>query len=342
MAVFISGDKVSNVDLIGQKTKGFLTGQRVWGGVVEEMKFEAVVLVIDSSSGAFIIPVRGFSASSQNAAYNWIVEGSLDGIAYTLIQNASGTSSSTGGITLSIPSGLQSQNMYLRIRDYTENDNYAWARAFGCSSDTTGAGASTNKNKIKSADLSSVQNGFRLNGTGALGDQFFFSTWYGCTHLTDVVFPNSGNWNIASIGDNFMATAFYGCTSLIKASVLDTGNWVVNSIGAYFMSNTFNPGAWNAATYNTAVVPDASNWNAASIGGSFMVNSFANAVTSVITIKDSTVRPIYTGAIAALGTNSMGLQNSYLNTVYVPSALISAFQGSASWSNITSSKFMAI
>jgi len=302
---------------------------------------EEIIHVIDSSSGEFIVPTSGWGNSNMNVSYNWVIEGSLDGENYMLIQNASGTGSLNGGISLTIPSGLQSTNMYLKIRDFSGNNNYGWARAFGFYPNNAGSGLLTNKVKVKSANIYSCQKGFRLDGTTELGNNFLYNIWSQCTSLQTVILPDTSGWNVTSIGDFFLRYTWYGCTSLVNVVSPDTSNWNVTSIGDGFLYGT-----WGECTsLVTAVVPDTSGWNVTSIGDNFLYqtfyNSFSTSGTRILTIPDNVSKPVYTGSIRTLQSNSADIPNFRINEIYVPCPLVSAFRSSSSWSNITpKSKFI--
>jgi len=250
---------------------------------------ESIIHIVDTSSGTFIVPTRGYGASAQNVPYNWIIDGSLDGENYTFIQNATGSSSySSSGIDISpnIPDGLKSTNMYLRIRDFTETYNYGWARAFGFGSDsvTTDSGLLTNRAKVKSANISSCQRGFRLDGSTSLGNYFLYSIWEGCASLQTVVLPNTTNWVINSIGTNFLGGTWRGCTSLVNAVVPNMSNWEVTTIGNRFLLATW----YGCTLLVTAVVPDTSGWNITSIGESFLESTWSQCAKLFVAVVPNT------------------------------------------------------
>ena len=165
------------------------------------------------------------------------------------------------------------------------------------------------------------------------------STWENCSSLITSDVPDTSNWNITgSIGTYFMGSSWLNCSSLTTAVVPDTSNWNVTSIGGtYFMRDT-----WSGCTaLTTAIVPDTSNWNVTTIGNYFMQNTFTNALSTlgaIIILKGG----IYTGSsIKGLQTNSCGLIDARVINIKVDSGLISTYQSSPSWTNITPSKFIS-
>jgi hypothetical protein len=173
----------------------------------------------------------------------------------------------------------------------------------------------------------------------SIGVAFLGSTWYNCTSLTTAVAPDTSNWNVTSIGDYFLNYTWDNCTSLTTAVVPDTSNWNITSIGSDFLNYTW----YNCTSLTTAVVPDTSNWNVTSIGIFFLYDTWGNAFatatgsTNNVTLKGS----IYTGNIKLLQSNSGSIANARIGNVKVDSNLISTYQNSSSWSNITDSKFIS-
>jgi hypothetical protein len=226
---------------------------------------------------------------------------------------------------------------------------YTW---YGCSSLTTAVILNTSN-----WNVTSIGNYFLNNTWGScsllttavvpdtsnwnitsIGNYFLGYTWYGCTLLTTAVSPDTSNWNVTSIGYNFLDSTWYNCTSLTTAVVPDTSKWNVTSIEDYFLGCT-----WRYCTsLTTAVVPDTSKWNVTSIEDYFLYSTWGNAFatatgsTNNVILKGS----IYTGNITALQSNSGGIDNARIGNVKVDSNLISAYQNSADWSNITDSKFI--
>jgi hypothetical protein len=204
----------------------------------------------------------------------------------------------------------------------------------------------------------------------SIGNDFLNNTWNYCTSLTTAVVPNTSNWNVTSIGGNFLRYAWNGCTSLTTAVAPDTSNWNVTSIGNEFLGNTwsnctslttavvpdtsnwnvtsirnnFLSYTWNICTsLTTAVAPDTSNWNVTTIGTGFLYSTWPNAfATATVSTNNLTLKgSIYTGSIQPLQTNSGGIANARIGNVKVDSNLISTYQNSSSWSNITDSKFIS-
>jgi hypothetical protein len=89
-------------------------------------------------------------------------------------------------------------------------------------------------------------------------------------------------------------------------------------------------------------LPDTTNWSFASvtmIGTTFISNTF----TSSNTVENVTLKGgLWINTLRPFTTNSMGIQNTFVQNIKVDSALISTYQSSTSWSNITpSSKFIS-
>ena len=167
------------------------------------------------------------------------------------------------------------------------------------------------------------------------GRNFMDGTWNGCTSLVDVIMFDTSNWNITSIPEIFLRTTWNGCTSLVNAIAFDTSNWYITRIDNAFLSST-----WNGCTSLVDVVMfDTSNWNIANFPGNFFVNTFYNAFTprggGVLTLKGD----LY--ATKTLTTISMGIDNARAKNIKVDPTLITTYQNSTSWSNITDSKFIS-
>jgi hypothetical protein len=180
-------------------------------------------------------------------------------------------------------------------------------------------------------------------GVETIGDYFMLAAFAQYPFPTSVV-PDTSNWNVTSIGTYFMAGTFGNSPLLTNFIPPNTLNWPLKSVGNYFFSQTFN-----ANTYlRTATLPDASNWNLTIKGNNFMAETFTNAFNStgsgssgvrILTIHDNTAKPVYT---TGLSTNSMSIDDTRIDNIYVPSSLVSTYQGAPNWSNITESKFATI
>jgi len=175
--------------------------------------------------------------------------------------------------------------------------------------------------------------------TGSIGERFMYETWRGCSSLTTAVVPDTTNWNVTGIGDRFMQNTWQNCTSLNTGVVPDTTNWnITGNIGVMFMINTWR----GCSALTTCVVPDTTNWNVTTIAYNFMTSTWQDAFNSILnngilTLKGS----IYTGSIQMLQTNSGGLTDARVLNIKVDPGLISTYQTSPSWTNITPSKFIS-
>jgi len=362
---FIGGREVNSFHLEGNEVDDLFIKSIYVYNRKDGYKGESIVLIINSSDGTFTIPTRAYGASSQNVAYNWTIDGSLNGIDYVFIQNSSGTGSASGGVNVTIPSGLQNTNMYLRIRDYTNNDNYAWCKAFGFGEPVaTVLDLQSNRDKVQSIDISGCQKGFRLDGTSTLGIRFFSGIACDCRYLTSFKFMDVSKWNISgALGGQFMTNAFRNTASLRNIIMLNSGNWNITEWTGNFMQYAF----MSSGLYTIDLSGMTTNWNPTNIMASTCVQSFdgciymtsmkmfdlsnfssvlsfpgtnffLNTLTNVFSyskngvlyLKDYISNPLYTGGFRALTTNSMGLADVNVATVYVPSALVTAFQNSAS------------
>ena len=244
----------------GTRCNAYINGKKIWDDA-EEGEFIIHTINTMNIIGGISIFTRGWGSTSQDVLYDWIIEGSLDGKDYELITTVTGSSSETGSIRVNIPFKFRSENMYLRIKP-NEEPYYGWARAFNMWN------GDLREYRVLTADISSVQKGFRLDGTSNLGNNFLRGVWSTCNSLVSVILPDTSDWDITSIGDNFLRSTWSGCTSLTTAVVPDTSNWRVNTIGSDFLSWTWLSSS--GSSLETAVVPDTSNWRVNSIGDMFL------------------------------------------------------------------------
>jgi hypothetical protein len=172
----------------------------------------------------------------------------------------------------------------------------------------------------------------------SIGNNFLYQTWMLCNQLTTAVVPDTSNWNVTSIGGFFLGETWLSCEQLTTAVVPDTSNWNVTSIGDFLLHYTWG----NCYHLITAVAPDTSNWNVTSIGNYFLRDTwtYSFSTTSPSTNNVTLKGNLYTGIIRALDTNSGGIDNARIGYVKVDSNLITTYQNSTFWSNITDSKFI--
>lgn len=153
----------------------------------------------------------------------------------------------------------------------------------------------------------------------------YFRYWlfYTCTTLTsieDEYMPDT----VKTVWTDFRGNEFYWCTGLTKAAK-EAYSSSITSIWNYFRELQYS---WCT---NITEVPC---WIDSSVGSSWYRNSQFNGCTKQKTVK------VYSDVWYAAVTDST-LSNSYVSTVYVPSAYLNNFKNSTKrpWVNITDSKF---
>jgi len=170
-----------------------------------------------------------------------------------------------------------------------------------------------------------------------INDTFMEGTWGDCTSLTTAVAPDTTNWNISSINTRFLYETWRNCASLTTAVIHNTTNWnVTGNVGSYFMTQTW----YSCSKLTTAVAPDTTNWSVSSVSTGFMsstwVYAFPTSGGTIVTLRGN----LYVSF--PLTTNSAAITNTRVANIKVDPVLISTYQSSSSWSNITpSSKFIS-
>jgi hypothetical protein len=207
------------------------------------------------------------------------------------------------------------------------------------------------------ADCTSMVYGIR-NTTGfittkwrptSIGSCFMKETFLNCSEVNSIRIIDTDYWPITgSIGDDFFYRTFYGCESLSTDGgysyyyMIGTGGWIITSIGDNFMYQTWygceQMHAYSGSTTYISL-PYTGSWNVSSIGNNFLNGTFENALSSYRANDITIFGEIYLGNITPLVTNSAGIDNTKVNTINCHE-MVTDFQNSPYWSNITDSKFI--
>jgi hypothetical protein len=208
----------------------------------------------------------------------------------------------------------------------------------------------------------------------SIGDGFMKDTWYRCNLLTTVSVPNTRNWPInGSIGNNFMNGTWNENDLLTNITMIDTTNWNPSSIGNGFLGGScaYHPNLTSVILPNTInwtvtgsignffmslvvigcpslrtfVSVDTTNWNPSLFDDSyFLYRTFDGAFnstyapTNTLTLEGG----LYVANTTPLATKSGGLDNARIGNIKVTPSLVSTFQNSADWSNISNNKFIPV
>jgi hypothetical protein len=182
--------------------------------------------------------------------------------------------------------------------------------------------------------------GCKLVGDYDIPNYFMANLFYGCTYYSSVGYDMS-ELNPTTIGSYFLYDTWYQCKNMNMFNIydyFDTSNWKIKYVGNYALYGTW---AGCANIYTMAAL-DTRNWELISIGTYFMYATWNGAFTnfngsSTLTLKGN----FYTGTLRSLNSNSGAIENSKIQNIKVDPELISVYQNSVSWSNITDSKFIS-
>lgn len=217
-----------------------------------------------NTTNTFSIPTCFSTASS----FKWTVE--VDGVFYGEYQGVSAATSNGIPVNFTVPGSHT-----IRIYDTTGEYNVGWARAFGFSSSTSGAGITANRNRLTRV-MKDSDWGHLLTAEDT-GVNFRRWQFYNCTMLTSS-YLESMPASVKTVRNWSYSWQYYGCTRLENASIESMGSGV-ETIEQYYRDSQY----YNCTALQEASIEDCSK-NLKTVDSFYKTAQFARS--SVTTAPD--------------------------------------------------------